>query len=118
MKLATLLSIVAIFCMQAWYVAYPCTDSPLAVFIVTAVLLLPAFVSLASQKHAAAFGACLGLAPWVLWAKYVECVAPYTGGGAAMAYVAVFLWGFPCSIVFAVIVQKIYVRIESLPAKG
>ncbi|MCS6996692.1 MAG: hypothetical protein NZ533_07015 [Casimicrobiaceae bacterium] len=32
-----------------------------------------------------------------LWAVHAEC-GPYTGGGAAMAYVAVFLFGWPLSL--------------------
>jgi len=55
--------------------------------------LVPALVSLFTPNPLRAIGACLLFVPWLAFAYYVDCVAPYAGGGASMIYVAVFLWG-------------------------
>jgi len=69
--------------------------------------LLPAFISLAFPNPLRAVGACLFFAPWLLLAYYTDCVLPYTGGGASMIYVAVFLWGTVTSSIGALISNSI-----------
>lgn len=65
--------------------------------------LLPAIISLATANPLRAIGACLLFAPWLVFAYYTACVRPYAGGGASMIYVAVLLWGTPCSIIGALV---------------
>ncbi|QDH69922.1 Na+:solute symporter [Lysobacter alkalisoli] len=69
--------------------------------------LLPAIISLATANPLRALGACLLFVPWLLLAYYTDCARPYTGGGASMIYVAVILWGTPCSIVGALVTGPI-----------
>lgn len=69
--------------------------------------LLPAIISLAMPNPLRAVGACVLFAPWLLLAYYTDCVLPYTGGGASMIYVAVFLWGTVTSSIGALISNPI-----------
>lgn len=69
--------------------------------------LLPAIISLLTTNPLRAVGACLLFVPWLFLAYYTDCVAPYTGGGASMIYVAVVLWGTPCSIIGALLTGPI-----------
>lgn len=55
--------------------------------------LIPGLLSLVSANPLRTVGASLLLAPWLIFAYYVDCIAPYSGGGASMVYVAVLLWG-------------------------
>jgi len=63
--------------------------------------LLPALVSLASPNPLRAVGSCALFAPWLLLTYYTDCVRPYSGGGASMVYVAVFMWGTLTSLIGA-----------------
>lgn len=65
--------------------------------------LLPAALSLLRANPLGAVGACLMVVPWMLFAWYVDCVKPYAGGGASLAYVAVLLYGTPGAILGALI---------------
>jgi len=78
-----------------------------ATLIFVAIPLLPAFVSLALPNPLRAVGACVLFAPWLLLAYYTDCVRPYSGGGASMIYVAVFLWGTITSLIGALITNSI-----------
>ena len=69
--------------------------------------LLPALVSLALPNPLRAVGACVFLAPWLLYAYYYDCVRPYSGGGASMIYVAVFLYGTVTSLIGSIITSSI-----------
>ncbi|BCT93009.1 hypothetical protein LYSHEL_20320 [Lysobacter helvus] len=69
--------------------------------------LVPAIVSMATANPLRAVGAVLFLAPWMLLAIYVDCIAPYTGGGASMIYVVVQFWGTPSAILGALITGPI-----------
>jgi len=71
------------------------------VFLV--VPLLPALFSLVTANPLRAVGACLLLSPWLGLAYYTDCVRSYMGGGASMIYVAVLLWGTPCSLMGALL---------------
>jgi hypothetical protein len=46
-------------------------------------------------------------APWLLLAYYTDCVRPYSGGGASMIYVAVFMWGTVTSLIGALITSSV-----------
>lgn len=75
----------------------------LVVGVFLALPLLPALLSLPTANPLRAVGACVGLAPWLVFAYYVDCVRPYAGGGASMVYVAVLLWGTLCSVLGALV---------------
>ncbi|SFZ78172.1 hypothetical protein [Chitinimonas taiwanensis] len=64
-----------------------------------AVPMLPAVLALAGPQPLRAVGASLLFAPWLVYAYYIDCIKPYTGGGASMIYVAVVLYGLPSAIV-------------------
>ncbi|MBA1272966.1 Na+:solute symporter [Stutzerimonas azotifigens] len=65
--------------------------------------LVPAVICLAFPNPLRAVGACLFVAPWLLFAYYTDCMAPTAGGGASMVYVSVLLWGIPSAIVGALL---------------
>ncbi|HWT53589.1 MAG TPA: hypothetical protein VN066_02195 [Rhodocyclaceae bacterium] len=89
-------------------VGFGCYRQDLGMFI-TGVLyfllipLLPAALSLLRANPLGAVGACLFVVPWILFAYYVDCVKPYAGGGASLAYVAVILYGTPGAILGALV---------------
>jgi hypothetical protein len=66
-----------------------------------AIPMLPAIISLALPNPLRAVGASACVVPWLVWAYVVDCVLPYSGGGASMSYVAVVVLGTPCAIVGA-----------------
>ena len=72
----------------AWFVAIP---------------LVPAFIALATANPLRAVASSAFFVPWLIFAYVVDCVMPYTGGGASMIYVAVLLWGTPSAIVGALL---------------
>lgn len=57
--------------------------------------LIPAVVFLFVGNPLRILGACLLYIPWLIFAYYIEFLKPYEGGGAAMAYVIVILYGAP-----------------------
>lgn len=65
--------------------------------------LLPAVLALLRSNPLGAVGACLFVVPWILFAYYIDCVKPYAGGGASLAYVAVILYGTPGAIFGALV---------------
>lgn len=102
-----LAAIVGILLLQA-LLGFGCYRQDLAMFLMgvvwfLAIPLLPAVLSLLRANPLGAMGACLLLAPWMLLAGYIDCVKPYAGGGASLAYVAVLLYGTPSAIVGALI---------------
>jgi hypothetical protein len=78
-----------------------------ATSIFVGIPLLPALASLAFPNPLRAVGACVLFAPWLVLAYYTDCVRPYSGGGASMIYVAVFLWGTVTSLIGALITNSI-----------
>jgi len=74
-----------------------------AVMIFLGAPLLPALLSIGLLNPLRAVGACALIAPWLVLAYYIDCVRPYSGGGASMIYIAVLLYGTPSSIVGALI---------------
>ena len=91
------------YVMQAAYATLACGNNALGMWVATTIALTPAFGALALGLRAATIAACVGQLPFVLWANYAECIAPYAGGGAPMAYVVVFLFGVPASALVALI---------------
>ena len=64
-----------------------------------AVPLVPAAIALLSDNPLRAVGGSAFVIPWYAYAYYVDCVLPYSGGGASMIYVAVIGGGFITAIV-------------------
>jgi hypothetical protein len=100
-------AIASVIAIQAFN-SFACYGHDLRLFLKTLgiflfIPLLPAIVSLATANPLRAIGACLMFAPWLLLAYYIDCIRPYTGGGASMIYVAVVLWGTPSSIIGALV---------------
>lgn len=65
--------------------------------------LLPTLIGLATRNPLRAVGAALFIIPWLVFAYYIDCIKPYAGGGASLAYVAVPLYGTPGAILGALI---------------
>jgi hypothetical protein len=76
-----------------------------------AIPMLPAIISLALPNPLRAVGASAFFAPWLVWAYVIDCVFPYSGGGASMTYVAVVIWGTPCAILGAFIAAPMAKRL-------
>ncbi len=109
-KLAISIGVVAVATIlaQQAFNSFACYDHSLKSFLAVVgifvlVPLLPALISLFTANPLRAVGACLLLSPWLWLAYYTDCVAPYTGGGASMVYIAVVLWGTPCSLIGALL---------------
>jgi type IV secretory pathway TrbD component len=100
-------AIACILLLQAW-IGFGCYRQDFGMFV-TGVLyfllipLLPAALSLFRHNPLGAVGACLLITPWMLFAWYTDCVKPYMGGGASLAYVSVILYGTPCAIIGALL---------------
>jgi hypothetical protein len=98
-------AIAGILLLQA-FIGFGCYQQDIAMFITgiawfLAIPLLPAVLSLLRRNPLGAVGACLLVAPWMLFAGYTDCIKPYAGGGASLAYVAVLLYGTPSAILGA-----------------
>jgi len=96
-----LLCIAAVFAEQSFFSLVYCRQSLWALWPVAAACVGPAAAFLLAARPNAAAAGALTLLPFLIWANYQECVKPYTGGGAAMAYVVVFLFGIPTSLAAA-----------------
>lgn len=91
---------------------FACYSSSISDFVYSTLVfigipLIPAFISLISKNPLRAIGVCVFFAPWLVFAFYVDCVAPYEGGGASIIYIAVVLWGTLSSIAGAIIAEVI-----------
>lgn len=75
-----------------------------------AVGFLPGLVMLFTKNPLRTVGAALLFAPWLPLAFYTDCVRPYQGGGASMIYIAVVLYGLPCSLVGALLTEPVLKR--------
>ena len=100
-------AIAGVLLLQA-FIGFGCYRQDFAMFITgiawfLAIPLLPAALSLLRKNPLGAVGACLLITPWMLFAYYIDCVKPYTGGGASLAYVTVLLYGTPGAILGALI---------------
>ena len=110
----SLIPIGIVIVVQAAYGLFVCETEIWIFAIVTGVILIPAFIWQQSGNFGGTFGFCLGLLPWLFWANHVECVAPYQGGGAAMAYVAVFLWGGLSGLVLGYLFSRLQKRVVTI----
>ena len=63
-----------------------------------AIPMAPALVAVFTKNPLRAVAASLLFAPWLLFTYYTDCVRPYQGGGASMIYVAVVMYGLPCTL--------------------
>lgn len=70
--------------------------------------LLPAILAAFSREPLRAVGGCLLFSPWLFFAYYTDCIRPYTGGGAAMIYVAVMLWGLPTALLGVLLAPTVF----------
>lgn len=100
-------AIIGVLLLQA-FIGFGCYRQDFAMFFMgvmwfLAIPLLPAVLSLLRTNPLGAIGACLFIVPWMLFAYYVDCVKPYAGGGASLAYVTVLLYGTPGSIIGALL---------------
>jgi hypothetical protein len=110
--------------LQAW-IGFSCYGQDLVMFIMgiawfLAISLLPAVLSLLRANPLGAVGACLLIVPWMLFAYYIDCIKPYAGGGASLAYVTVLLYGTPGAILGALVTPWLCGKfglqvIESIP---
>lgn len=113
-------TIAGILLLQA-FIGFGCYGQDIGMFITgivwfLAIPLLPAVLSLLRTNPLGAVGACLLVAPWMLFAYYIDCIKPYMGGGASLAYVAVLLYGTPGAILGALLTpwlgKKLGLRVE------
>jgi hypothetical protein len=109
-RTALALGIAAVFAVlaQQAFSSFSCYHQSLTAFLGVVgffllVPLLPALISLLTANPLRAVGACLLFSPWLWFAYHTDCVAPYTGAGASMVYVAVLLWGTPCALLGALV---------------
>jgi hypothetical protein len=87
----------ALFALQSAYETLFCGGGVFGFWEVTLVLALaPLFLLLVSGSRSAVV-ACAVLIPFIILANAAEC-APSRGGGAAMGYVPVFLFGMPIAL--------------------
>jgi hypothetical protein len=101
-RLAGLLALGICFLVQSAYEYFFCGGGLLGFWRITAIVLIPPALFILWPNPAAAPAAALTVLLFCLWANSMECV-PYTGGGAAMAYVLVFVYGWPASIFVGVL---------------
>lgn len=95
--------VVGLFALQSVYEAFLCGGGIAGFWSVTVVLAIPACFVLAAAGSRATLAMCATLVPFIFWANAAECAA-YRGGGAAMAYVTVFLFGIPSALLVALAV--------------
>ena len=65
----------------------------------------PSLVMALVKFHWASLVTTIPIAAGMIWAYRIECVLPYSGGGAAMAFVPVIMFIVPASCVVGLIVQ-------------
>jgi hypothetical protein len=94
------IGIAALFAFQSIYESMLCGGGVFGFWVVTGTLAVPIAVVLALMGSRPTLAMCATLVPFILWANAAEC-APYQGGGAAMAYVVVFLFGVPTAFAIA-----------------
>jgi hypothetical protein len=100
-------AVVLFFVAQLLYGHFYCSTGAMSFLIISAFVLLPGMVIFIKwQTNWALPTYAVTLFLFCIWANNAEC-APYTGGGAAMAYVVVFLFGVPISFLAGLCVGKI-----------
>jgi uncharacterized protein YybS (DUF2232 family) len=76
-----------------------------------AIPMLSAIISLVLPNPLRAVGASAFVVPWLVWAYVIDCVLPYSGGGASMSYVTVVILGTPCAILGAFVAAPVAKRL-------
>jgi hypothetical protein len=96
-RLPGFIAIVLCFLAQSVYEHFLCGGGFIGFWLVTCIALLPVAALLLWSNPVGAPAAAAVILLFSFWANSMEC-KPYTGGGAAMAYVVVFLYGWPASL--------------------
>ena len=97
-KLVAAFALFVAYSVQTYDAVVHCHSSPLGLWALATIALVPAFGFLVAGRHLASVAATAAIIPFFVSANYQECVKPYEGGGAAVAYVLVFLFGMPLSL--------------------
>ena len=111
LRKASLIPIGLVIIVQSIYGLLLCETEFWLFAIITAIILVPAFLWQYQGSVGGSFGYCLGVLPWLVWANHTECVAPYQGGGARMAYVAVFIWGVLSGLILGYLLSRLQKRV-------
>jgi hypothetical protein len=69
------------------------------------------------RRYLSSVVAIITITAFFLWANYQECIKPYAGGGAAMAYLVVFLYGIPLSLVAGLLFVRVKQHTPIVPAQ-
>jgi hypothetical protein len=117
LKTVTAVAFAGVFALQAYFAAAHCHASVLALWEATAISLLPAIVFVPFRRYLSSVVAIITITAFFLWANYQECIKPYAGGGAAMAYLVVFLYGIPLSLVAGLLFVRVKQHTPIVPAQ-
>ncbi|MEK0417787.1 MAG: hypothetical protein RI949_1793 [Pseudomonadota bacterium] len=108
---AAALGLVGVIALQALN-SFGCAHQSLSQFGVSLLLIswpmAPALVFFWTSNPLRSLAASLSFAPWLVLAYAVDCVAPYSGGGASMIYVPVILLGFFTSLSGALVLPWLF----------
>ena len=100
------LSVAAVYSIQSYYSLRHCGQQFYGLWGATSILLIPALLFALGGRPRSTVGACIAITPFIVWANDAECVALYQGGGAAMAYVVVFIFGIPASLIVGAVIPQ------------
>ena len=94
---AAALGVLGVVALQALN-SFGCAHQSLGQFFVLLIWIswpmAPALILFWTSNPLRSLAASLSFAPWLVLAYSVECVAPYSSGGASMIYVPVIVLGF------------------------
>ena len=101
--------------------SFGCYKHDFTVFLISlgfiAIPMLPALVGVFTANPLRAVGASGLFAPWLALAFYTDCIRPYAGGGASMAYVGVVTCGFFTALLGA-LVSGFVLRLIGIEVRG
>jgi hypothetical protein len=96
----------AVLFTHLYFAMFKCQSATLTgTFILAAIVLSPAILYTAISWPWGAVAACLVVVGPVIWAYRAECVLPYAGGGAAMAFVPVLMFAVPGAFILGGFVE-------------
>ena len=108
---AAALGVLGVVALQALN-SFGCAHQSLSQFLVSLLWIswpmAPALVFFWTPNPLRSLAASLSFAPWLVLAYGVECVAPYSSGGASMIYVPVIVLGFFTSLVGAFVLPWLF----------
>ena len=107
-------AILLCFLAQSLYERFLCGGGLTGFWQVTAYAVLPVAALLVWSNPVAAPVAAAVILVFSFWANSMEC-KPYTGGGAPMAYVLVFLCGWPVSLASGVLAGFVWLKTRRTP---